>query len=49
MHTIEIEHLAKRYGDRTVVDDLSFTVEPGRVSGFLGPSGSGNVGASIYE
>ena len=46
MHTIEIEHLAKRYGDRTVVDDLSFTVEPGRVTGFLGPNGSGNVGAS---
>ncbi len=41
MHTIEIEHLAKRYGDRTVVDDLSFTVEPGRVTGFLGPNGSG--------
>jgi ABC-2 type transport system ATP-binding protein len=40
-NTIEIEHLAKRYGDRTVVDDLSFTVEPGRVTGFLGPNGSG--------
>ena len=41
MNTIEIEHLAKRYGDRTVVDDLSFTVGPGRVTGFLGPNGSG--------
>ncbi len=40
-NTIEIEHLAKRYGDRTVVDDLSFTVGPGRVTGFLGPNGSG--------
>ena len=36
-----IEHLTKRYGDHAVVDDLSFTVEPGRVSGFLGPNGSG--------
>ena len=36
-----VEHLTKRYGDDTVVDDLSFTVEPGRVTGFLGPNGSG--------
>ena len=36
-----IEHLTKRYGDHTVVDDLSFTVEPGRVTGFLGLNGSG--------
>ena len=36
-----LEHLTKRYGDHTVVDDLSFTVEPGRVTGFLGPNGSG--------
>lgn len=35
------EHLTKRYGDRTVVDDLSFTVRAGRVTGFLGPNGSG--------
>jgi ABC-2 type transport system ATP-binding protein len=40
-HPIIIEHLTKRYGDQTVVDDLSFTVEPGRVTGFLGPNGSG--------
>ncbi len=33
--------LTKEYGKRTVVDDLSFTVEPGRVTGFLGPNGSG--------
>lgn len=36
-----IDHVTKRYGDRTVVDDLSFTVAPGRVTGFLGPNGSG--------
>lgn len=41
MHALEIDHVTKRYGDRTVVDDLSFTVPPGRVTGFLGPNGSG--------
>jgi len=38
---IEAQHLTKRYGDRTAVDDLSFTVRPGIVTGFLGPNGSG--------
>ena len=36
-----IKHLTKTYGDRNVVDNLTFTVEPGRVTGFLGPNGSG--------
>lgn len=40
-YSIEIEHLTKRYGRHTVVDDLSFSVQPGRVTGFLGPNGSG--------
>ncbi|MCL4143361.1 UNVERIFIED_CONTAM: hypothetical protein GTU68_057944 [Idotea baltica] len=40
-HRLAIEHLTKRYGDHAVVDDLTFTVEPGRVTGFLGPNGSG--------
>ncbi len=40
-HPLIIEHLTKRYRDHTVVDDLTFTVEPGRVTGFLGPNGSG--------
>lgn len=40
-YRIEVEHLTKRYGRRTVVDDLTFNVEPGRVTGFLGPNGSG--------
>lgn len=38
---IESTHLTKRYGDTTVVDDLSFTVRPGVVTGFLGPNGAG--------
>ena len=38
---IETRGLTKRYGSTTAVDDLSFSVEPGRVTGFLGPNGSG--------
>jgi ABC-2 type transport system ATP-binding protein len=38
---IEAKNLTKRYGDRVAVDDLSFTVHPGRVTGFLGPNGAG--------
>ncbi|MFE9040105.1 ABC transporter ATP-binding protein [Streptomyces sp. NPDC007818] len=38
---IRAERLTKRYGDRTVVRDLSFTVRPGTVTGFLGPNGAG--------
>ena len=38
---LDFDHLTKRYGGRTVVDDLTFSVEPGRVTGFLGPNGSG--------
>lgn len=38
---IEAKNLTKRYGDKVAVDDLSFTVEPGRVTGFLGPNGAG--------
>lgn len=41
MTTIEIRGLTKRYGPDTVVDDLSFTVAPGQVTGFLGPNGAG--------
>jgi len=40
---IRIEHLAKHYGAVKAVDDLSFTVEPGRVTGFLGPNGAGKT------
>ncbi len=38
---IEIRGLTKRYGDTTAVDDLTFTVRPGAVTGFLGPNGAG--------
>jgi ABC-2 type transport system ATP-binding protein len=38
---IQAQGLTKRFGGRTVVDGLSFTVEPGRVTGFLGPNGAG--------
>ena len=34
---ITVSGLTKQYGDRTVVDDVSFTLEPGTVTGFLGP------------
>ena len=38
---IEAHSLTKRYGERTAVKDLSFTVRPGAVTGFLGPNGAG--------
>ena len=38
---IELEGLTKRYGEKTAVDHLTFTVRPGIVTGFLGPNGAG--------
>lgn len=38
---IEVTRLTKRYGTNVAVDDLSFTVRPGIVTGFLGPNGAG--------
>ena len=38
---IEARNLAKRYGNKLAVSDLSFTVKPGIVTGFLGPNGAG--------
>ena len=38
---ITVTELTKRYGARTAVDDLSFTVADGRVTGFVGPNGAG--------
>jgi ABC-2 type transport system ATP-binding protein len=40
---IEVEHLVRRYGDFTAVDDVSFSVEPGELFGFLGPNGAGKT------
>ena len=42
-YALEIEGLTKRFGDKTVVDDVSFTVDQGDVFGFLGPNGSGKT------
>jgi ABC-2 type transport system ATP-binding protein len=39
--TIEVQGLTKRFGAKLAVDDLSFTVAPGRVTGFVGPNGAG--------
>src|SRR5215217_5177151 len=41
MPVIDVRHLTKRYGAVSAVQDLSFSVQPGRVTGFLGPNGSG--------
>ena len=43
MSTISFHNLTKRYGPIVAVDDLSFDVRPGRVTGFLGPNGSGKT------
>jgi ABC-2 type transport system ATP-binding protein len=43
---IEARGLTKRYGSTFAVNDLSFTIRPGVVTGFLGPNGAGkpNIG-----
>jgi ABC-2 type transport system ATP-binding protein len=38
---IAVDHLSKRYGRQLAVDDISFSCEPGTVTGFLGPNGAG--------
>ena len=40
---IEVQHLTKRYGRITAVDDVSFRVERGEILGFLGPNGAGKT------
>ena len=40
---IEVQHLTKRYGPVTAVNDVSFTVERGEILGFLGPNGAGKT------
>lgn len=42
-HRVHIRGLTKHFGEITAVRDLSFTAEPGRVTGFLGPNGSGKT------
>jgi ABC-2 type transport system ATP-binding protein len=41
--SLRVDHVTKRFGDFTAVDDLSFEVRPGRVFGFLGPNGAGKT------
>jgi ABC-2 type transport system ATP-binding protein len=41
--TVELRGLSKTYRDRRVVDDLSFQVRPGRITGFLGANGAGKT------
>ena len=41
--TLVFDHLTKRFGPTTAVEDLSATVRPGRVTGFLGPNGAGKT------
>lgn len=40
---VEAEHLTKRYGSTVAVDDLSFVIPPGTITGFLGPNGAGKT------
>ena len=40
---IEVQHLTKRYGPVTAVDDITFRVETGEILGFLGPNGAGKT------
>src|SRR5882672_10303598 len=41
VNAIEVDHIVKRYGDFTAVDDVSFTVKAGEIFGLLGPNGAG--------
>jgi ABC-2 type transport system ATP-binding protein len=43
LFVIEVQHLTKRYGRVTAVDDVSFRVEKGEILGFLGPNGAGKT------
>ncbi|MFW6158112.1 MAG: LPS export ABC transporter ATP-binding protein [Planctomycetota bacterium] len=43
MALLEVKHLVKRYGHKTVVNDVSLSVDPGQVVGLLGPNGAGKT------
>ena len=38
---IEVRNLVKKYGDKTVVDNVSLNIEPGKITSFIGPNGAG--------
>ena len=38
---VQFNHVTKQYGDKKALDDISFTLEPGKIYGLLGPNGSG--------
>ncbi|MFZ0535400.1 MAG: ATP-binding cassette domain-containing protein, partial [Candidatus Sulfotelmatobacter sp.] len=40
-YAIEVQHIVKKYGDFTAVDDVSFNVKEGEIFGLLGPNGAG--------
>jgi hypothetical protein len=46
---IEVDRLTKRFGSVTAVDDVSFTVRPGHVTGFLGPNGAGKTVTDLRQ
>ena len=43
MHVLELEHVTKLYGEFRAVEDLSFSVQEGSITGFLGPNGAGKT------
>ena len=45
---IEVQHLSKKYGPFTAVDDVSFRADAGEILGFLGPNGAGKT-TSFYQ
>jgi ABC-2 type transport system ATP-binding protein len=40
---LELDRLTRRYGERVAIEDVSFAVERGRLSGFVGPNGAGKT------
>ena len=43
MNILEVEHVTKQFHKKTVVDDISFSAEEGKVLGFIGPNGAGKT------
>ena len=49
MAVIEVEHLTKRFGKVLAVDDVSFSIQPGTIAGFLGPNGAGTTTVFMFS